>query len=90
MSKLSLIVAAALAFWSLSASAQSPSTAPTSNSGAGVQGMPGNKSGPSVRPNTSPNAPTGQSATTPQDAARLPGAPGSKSGPAVKPESEKN
>jgi hypothetical protein len=50
-------------------------TAP--NSGAGVPGLPGNKSGPAVSPGTQFNVRPDQS--------NVPGAPGSKSGPAVQP-----
>ena len=52
-------------------------TAP--NSGAGVPGLPGNKSGPAVRPGQ--NSSTGVS----QDQSKVPGLPGDKSGVAVKP-----
>ncbi len=56
------------------------------NSGAGIPGKPGGKSGPAVRP---PNTATGSAVTSDegrnQDAAKVPGLPGSKSGPAVKP-----
>jgi hypothetical protein len=91
MAKLSLINAAVLAMWVVSASAQStgPSAPATPNSGAGVQGMPGNKSGPTVRPNTPGNPTAGQSGTTTQDASKVPGAPGGKSGPTAKPDSQK-
>ena len=91
MAKPSLINVAFLLGWAVSASAQptSPSTTATPNSGAGIQGMPGNKSGPAVRPSTSSNGSAGPNATTPQEAARLPGAPGTKSGPTVKPPGEK-
>jgi hypothetical protein len=53
----------------------------TPNSGAGVQGMPGSKSGSAVRPDRSTNQLTGTAA---QDASKVPGMPGNKSGPAVK------
>ena len=56
---------------------------PTSpNSGAGVTGQPGSKSGPAAK---SPSATTGSGAgeSRNQDAAKVPGLPGSKSGPAV-------
>ena len=56
------------------------------NSGAGISGKPGGKSGPAVKP---PNATTGSAVNSDerpnQDAAKVPGLPGSKSGPAVKP-----
>ena len=61
------------------------------NSGAGVPGQPGNKSGPAVK---SPSGTTGAGAGSsqaptndvshPQDASKVPGLPGNKSGPAVK------
>jgi hypothetical protein len=61
---------------------------PPGNSGAGIAGQPGNKSGPPANSaagttgsGTSPSAqsPSGQ------DASKVPGLPGSKSGPAVRP-----
>jgi len=60
------------------------------NSGAGIAGQPGSKSGPAVR---SPNSTTGAGVNSDgrsseprsnQDAAKVPGLPGGKSGPAVK------
>jgi hypothetical protein len=58
---------------------------PTSpNSGAGIIGQPGSKSGPAAK---SPNATTGSGESRNPDAAKVPGLPGSKSGPAVKPPS---
>lgn len=56
------------------------------NSGAGIPGKPGSKSGPAMRP---PSATTGSGANPDnqrsgnQDAAKVPGLPGSKSGPAA-------
>jgi hypothetical protein len=47
------------------------------NSGAGVKGMPGNKSGPAANEKNSGN----QSSGTAQDASKIPGMPGNKSGP---------
>lgn len=70
---ISLIVTASL-FGGSVAIAQ---TAETPNSGAGVPGMPGNKSGPAVN---GPNA-SGQSSGVRQDASKIPGLPGNKSGP---------
>jgi hypothetical protein len=67
-----------------------------SNSGAGIAGQPGSKSGPAVK---SPNSTTGSGASSDaqrsqgsgnQDAAKVPGLPGSKSGPAVKPPSARD
>jgi hypothetical protein len=52
------------------------------NSGAGVQGLPGNKSGPSVK--ASSQASPGRSTTAP-DQSGVRGLPGSKAGPTVKP-----
>ena len=52
------------------------------NSGAGVQGLPGNKSGPAVTPSGQVSA---QPKTTPPDQSGVPGLPGSKSGPAARP-----
>jgi hypothetical protein len=60
------------------------------NSGAGIPGQPGNKSGRAAR---SPSATTGAGTDSnrsqnegirEQDAAKIPGLPGSKSGPAAK------
>jgi hypothetical protein len=70
----------------LAQNAQSIQQQPTSpNSGAGIPGQPGGKSGPAVKPST---ATTGSGAESGggrnQDAAKVPGLPGSKSGPAVK------
>jgi hypothetical protein len=50
-------------------------TAGTPNSGAGVPGLPGNKSGPVVKPGE-------QSTGVSHDQSKVPGLPGSKSGPA--------
>ena len=73
----------------LSQNAQSTQQQPTSpNSGAGIPGQPGSKSGPAVKP---PSATTGWGVDSGQggnqDATKVPGLPGSKSGPAVKPPS---
>jgi hypothetical protein len=69
-----------------SAFAQSPSQDNAgqrpNNSGAGVPGLPGNKSGPTHRPNgMNQDAHTGTS----PDQSNVPGLPGTKSGPAVQP-----
>jgi hypothetical protein len=53
------------------------------NSGAGVAGQPGGKSGPAVTP-SGKNA-TDQGTTSSQDESKVPGLPGSKSGPAQQP-----
>ena len=71
----------------LAQNAQSIQQQPTSpNSGAGITGQPGSKSGPAAK---SPSATTGSGVgeSRNQDAAKVPGLPGSKSGPAVKPPS---
>ena len=52
-------------------------TTGTPNSGAGVQGLPGNKSGPAVKKNQNE-----QSTGVSQDQSKVPGLPGNKSGPA--------
>jgi len=70
-----------------SAFAQSPSQDNAgqipNNSGAGVPGLPGNKSGPAHRPDGMT-----QDAHTPgtsPDQSNVPGLPGTKSGPTVQP-----
>ena len=69
-----------------SAVAQSPSqdnAAQRPNSGAGVPGLPGNKSGPAHR-----QSGMTQDAHTPgtsPDQSNVPGLPGTKSGPTVRP-----
>lgn len=69
-----------------------PASPPSAqNSGAGIQGAPGNKNGPSGSPGT-----VGSSTTTDrhnpdvsaQDPSNVKGLPGNKSGPAVKPPSK--
>jgi hypothetical protein len=93
---LKLITAAtALAFATSYAAAQtSTPTGATQqnapNSGAGIPGQPGNKSGPSVRPpsattgsGTSSGAQTNEGRTL--DASKIPGQSGNKSGPAARP-----
>jgi hypothetical protein len=86
--------AIALAIVTLPASAQT--TAPSGggqvtvpsgqNSGTGIPGKPGNKSGPAVR---SPSETTGSDmndhnrAVREQDSSKIPGQSGNKSGPAV-------
>jgi hypothetical protein len=91
MNRLLIALAALLTAGVLSAAAQStsgPAGSPTApNSGAGVQGMPGNKSGPAVRSDGSTgNQQTGSAG---QDASKIQGMPGNKSGPAAKPPSSK-
>jgi hypothetical protein len=61
------------------------STAPSAqNSGAGIPGMPGNKSGPAVKPGTvGSNSTLNQENPTvrQQDPSNIKGLPGNKSGP---------
>jgi hypothetical protein len=78
MSKLSVVfVVASLLMTSSVAFAQS-----NNNSGAGVAGKPGSKSGPAVTKSGSTEAPKD---TPSSDQSKVQGLPGSKSGPAVKP-----
>lgn len=57
------------------------SVTPTSpNSGAGVQGQPGNKSGPAAKRPGTTGSDVNDSTST-QDASKIPGKPGGKSGP---------
>jgi hypothetical protein len=58
--------------------AQSTTSQPN-NSGAGVQGMPGNKNGPAANSSGGSNATTQQ-----QDPSKIQGLPGNKSGPSTK------
>jgi len=93
-----LTFATALAFVTLPASAQT--TAPSGggqatmpsgqNSGAGIPGKPGSKSGPAVKPSgetTGSDMSDHNRAVRQQDSSKIPGQPGNKSGPAVKPSS---
>jgi hypothetical protein len=68
-----LIVAATL----IGAPAAFAQTTGTPNSGAGVHGMPGNKSGAAPKGQNS----TEQSGGVGQDQSKVPGMPGNKSGP---------
>ena len=81
---LPLIVAAAVMIVAPTAFAQSPNQQ-QNNSGAGVAGMPGNKSGPAMnksgKSQMAPGAPH-------QDASKVQGMPGNKSGPAARPPRE--
>jgi hypothetical protein len=56
------------------------------NSGAGVQGVPGNKSGPARRAgdSTTTTDQRGSATSSQQDASKIQGMPGSKSGPAAR------
>ncbi|WP_245286476.1 hypothetical protein [Bradyrhizobium sp. ARR65] len=63
------------------------STAPSAqNSGAGIAGQPGSKSGPATKPGTvgSNSSNQGNPAVQQQDPAKIPGVPGNKSGPPAK------
>lgn len=91
MKKLLVATAALLAAGILSAHAQTTSgssgSATGPNSGAGVQGMPGNKNGPAVRSGgSSSNQQTGAAG---QDASKIQGMPGNKNGPAARSPSSK-
>jgi hypothetical protein len=77
-----LVVAAALVMAGTASAQTTPGSAGSSNSGAGVQGMPGNKSGPAVRSGSSTS--TQQTGSAGQDASKIQGMPGNKSGPAAK------
>jgi hypothetical protein len=77
----------------LPALAQSPNGAgqtsvpSAQNSGAGIPGQPGNKSGPAARPSgdlAAQGTENNNAAIREQDAAGIPGKPGGKSGPTVK------
>lgn len=78
----------------LPALAQSPNAAgqtsvpSAQNSGAGIPGQPGNKSGPAARPSgdlAAQGTENNNAAVRQQDAAGIPGKPGSKSGPSERP-----
>jgi len=63
------------------------STAPSAqNSGAGIAGQPGNKSGPAVKPGETVGASSNQQNPTvqQQDTSNIKGLPGNKSGPPAK------
>ena len=95
-----LMGATVLAIVALPASAQTtaPSgggqvTAPSGgqNSGAGIPGKPGSKSGPAVKPSgetTGSDMSDHNRAVRQQDSSKIPGQPGNKSGPSVRPPSE--
>jgi hypothetical protein len=84
----------AMPVWAQTTTPSSPAqvTVPSGqNSGAGISGKPGSKSGPAVQPpssgtSTPDTKATGQENGTvrEQDTAKIPGAPGNKSGPATK------
>jgi hypothetical protein len=67
-----------------------PAVAPTApNSGAGVPGHPGNKSGPAAKRSGTTTGADVNSGTSTQDTSNIPGKPGGKSGPATRPPSTK-
>ena len=87
-----ITMAVALACFAPAAFAQNtqPNTSGASqapNSGAGVSGLPGNKSGPAVKSGTVGSSSTDNSTVRQQDSTKVQGLPGNKSGPAVKPPS---
>ncbi len=75
MNKIATLAAVLLIGTAVAGPAALAQTAGTPNSGAGVPGLPGNKSGPAVKPGE-------QSTGLSQDQSKVPGLPGSKSGPA--------
>jgi hypothetical protein len=88
----------ALAIVTLPASAQTTAppgggqvTVPSGqNSGAGIPGKPGSKSGPAAKSSsetTGSDTSDHNRAVRQQDSSKIPGQPGNKSGPAVKPPS---
>jgi hypothetical protein len=83
---LALMTIPAVAQTSSGSSGQTPQ-ATSPNSGAGVQGKPGNKNGPPANSsettgaNSGTNSSMGNAGTTPQDASKIPGMTGNKSGP---------
>ena len=79
MKKISALAAVLLLGTVIGGPAGLAQTTGTPNSGAGVQGMPGNKSGPAAKPQQNPS---GQSSGVNQDPSKVPGLPGNKSGPA--------
>ena len=83
------VVAAGLLMSATAASAQSvqPNAAPSAqNSGAGIQGAPGNKNGPATNSGTVGSAASGgqNPSVSAQDPSNVKGLPGNKSGPAAK------
>ena len=62
------------------------------NSGTGVQGLPGSKSGPAAKPDRQGGATTGTSQQNDtvknQDSSKIPGAPGNKNGPPARANSD--
>jgi EF hand len=75
MNKIATLTAVLLVGTVVGGPAALAQTAGTPSSGAGIPGLPGNKSGPAVKPSE-------QSAGISQDQSKVPGLLGSKSGPA--------
>jgi hypothetical protein len=73
MNKIATLTAVLLIGTVVGGSAALAQTTTAPNSGAGVPGLPGNKSGPAVRP--------GEQSNVRPDQSKVPGLPGSKSGP---------
>jgi hypothetical protein len=95
-----LMLATALAVVTLPASAQTSAppgggqaTMPSGqNSGPGIPGKPGSKSGPAVKPSgetTGSDMSDHNRAVRQQDSSKIPGKPGSKSGPTQSPSGAK-
>jgi hypothetical protein len=78
MSKVSRLTAVLLLGTLVGGPAAFAQTTGTPNSGAGMQGLPGNKSGPAVKPGQNQDE---QSTGVSQDQSKVPGLPGNKSGP---------
>jgi hypothetical protein len=101
MLKIFASAAMLIATLTLPATAQTSGTNPspqtvapsTQNSGAGVQGMPGNKSGPPAKSDAGTTGAAGNSGANPttrqQDSSGIQGMPGNKSGPPARQPSEK-
>ena len=79
MKKMSALAAVLLMGTVIGGPAALAQTTGTPNSGTGVKGLPGNKSGPAAKPQQNPS---GQSSGVNQDPSKVPGLPGNKSGPA--------
>jgi hypothetical protein len=76
MKKISALAAVLLTATVIGGPAALAQTTTAPNSGAGVPGSPGNKSGPAVKPGERNPTVSGQ------DQSKVPGLPGNKSGPA--------
>jgi hypothetical protein len=78
MKKIGALAAVLLVGTVIRGSAALAQTTGTLNSGAGVSGQPGNKSGPAAKSQNQNEQSRGVS----QDQSKVPGLPGNKSGPA--------